>query len=158
MRQFLLRSVLHRVVPATALFAALSHPLAAQDSAVAATKAPSGKWSARIVSFNGISGNAEIAVEPKGDKESRGRLIVRSAPINRQISWDIVAGSCGDEGRTIAAAAAFRLMLTRNDGSGEAQATVPKLEAGKRYYVRVFQQGEPATDRSAFGCANLSES
>jgi hypothetical protein len=84
-------------------------------------------------------------------------LTLRLIPINRQVAWDIVAGRCGDEGRPIAAAAAFRQILSRNDGSGDGIATVPVLEPGKPYYVRVFSPGEVPSDRAGYGCANLSE-
>jgi hypothetical protein len=152
-----------RFVPSLSRSAALlagallfASPLAAQDSAAAAPKGK-GKWSGKFISLAGIRGTAEIRVENRGDKESRARLTVSSAPMNRQLAWDIVAGSCGDEGRVIAPAAAFRVMLTRNDGSGDAMGTVPRLEAGKRYYARIFEQGQSPTDRNAYGCTNLSE-
>ncbi len=88
---------------------------------------------------------------------ARAKLSLRLVPINRQVAWDIVNGRCGDEGRPVAAAAAFRQILSRNDGSGEGIATVPVLEPGKPYYVRVFSPGSVPADRGGFGCANLSE-
>ena len=142
-----------RVVCAGALvFPAVVH---AQDMAPMAKA--SGKWTATIAQLNILRGAADLSVAPKGDKESRARLSLRLVPINRQVSWDIVAGRCGDEGRPLAAAAAFRQILSRNDGSGEGMATIPALEAGKPYYVRVFAPGEVPADRAGFGCANLSE-
>ena len=156
MRTRSLRSTQHILAAgAVALLTAVA-PLGAQDSTAAAPKG-SGKWSASIGSLTGIRGAADVRVEARNDKESRARLTVRSTPINRQIAWDIVAGSCGDDGRPVAAAAAFRRLLTRNDGGGDAMATFPRLESGKRYYVRVFDPQEPPADRSGFGCANLSE-
>lgn len=133
--------------------------LAAQDSSAAKPKGTTGKWSASVTTLSGsnMHGAADLRVEARNDKESRARLSVRSVPINRQLAWDVVAGSCGDEGRPVAAAAAFRVLLTRNDGGGETLANVPKLASGQRYYVRVYAQGEAVTDRTAFGCANLSE-
>ncbi len=129
--------------------------LRAQDSAAVAGK--SGKWSATMSTLNGLRGAADLRVEPQGGKDSRARLSIRNAPINRQLAWDIVAGSCGDEGRPVAAGAAFRQILTRNDGTGDATARISKLETGKRYYVRLFEPSQVPGDRTGFGCANLSE-
>jgi hypothetical protein len=154
-----LRSILMRGLPALTLCAMAALPAAAQDSSTVAIRPGNGKWSATIGSFNNPErGAAELRVEPKGPKEARARLAVRNVAINRQLTWDVVAGSCGDEGAPVAARAAFRSMLTRNDGTGDAMATIPVLEPGKRYYVRVFAQGSQITDRTALGCANLSES
>lgn len=142
-----------------AVFAITAVPLAAQDPAAANPATATGKWSASLNTLSGTNmrGSADVRIEARNEKESRARLSVRSVPINRQLAWDIVIGSCGDEGKPVAAAAAFRVLLTRNDGGGETMANVPKLVSGQRYYVRVYAQGEPATDRTAFGCANLSE-
>jgi hypothetical protein len=129
--------------------------LRAQDSAAVLGK--SGKWSAAMSTLNGLRGAADLRVEPQGGKDSRARLSIRNAPINRQLAWDIVAGSCGDEGRPVAAGAAFRQILTRNDGTGDATARIPKLEPGKRYYVRLFEPSQVPGDRTGVGCANLSE-
>ncbi len=134
---------------------AVSTHVDAQDSAAVADK--SGKWSATMSTLNGLRGAADLRVEPQGGKESRARLSIRNAPINRQLAWDIVAGSCGDEGRPVAAGAAFRQILTRNDGTGDGTARFPKLEPGKRYYVRLFEPSQVPGDRNGFGCANLSE-
>jgi hypothetical protein len=138
-----------------ALAATLPLSLQAQDAAP--LPAPSGKWIATIAQLNVLRGAADLSVAPKGSKESRAKLTLRLIPINRQVAWDIVAGRCGDEGRPIAAAAAFRQILSRNDGSGDGIATVPVLEPGKPYYVRVFSPGEVPSDRAGYGCANLSE-
>ncbi len=142
---------------AIALCALVGTPLAAQDSAQASAAQGSGKWAGSIISLSSLRGAADIRVEPKGAKDSRAKITIRSAPINRQIAWDIVAGSCGDDGRSVAAGAAFRQLLTRNDGSGDAMATIPKLESGKRYYARVFDPGSTPSDLGGFGCTNLSE-
>ena len=117
----------------------------------------SGKWTATIAQLNTLRGAADVSVSPRGEKESRAKLSLRLVPINRQVAWDIVQGRCGDEGRPVSAAAAFRQILSRNDGSGEGMATVPALQAGKPYYVRVFSPGEVPSDRAGYGCANLSE-
>jgi hypothetical protein len=137
------------------LIVAMPLSLHAQDAAPAA--APSGKWTATIAQLNVLRGAADLSVSPKSSKESRAKLSLRLVPINRQVAWDIVAGRCGDEGRPVAAAAAFRQILSRNDGSGDGMATIPALEPGKPYYVRVFSPGEVPSDRAGFGCANLSE-
>ena len=138
-----------------ALALALPSALHAQDATPMAK--PSGKWTATIAQLNALRGAADLSVALKGEKESRAKLSLRLVPINRQVAWDIVAGRCGDEGRPVAAAAAFRQILSRNDGSGEGMATVPSLESGKPYYVRVFSPGEVPSDRAGYGCANLSE-
>ncbi len=119
--------------------------------------APTGRWVATIAQLNELRGAAELNVASRGPRESRFRLSVRLVPINRQLAWDVVVGRCGGEGRPLAAAAAFRQILSRNDGSGEATATLPALETGKAYYVRVFAPGVAPSDRTAYGCANLSE-
>ncbi len=139
----------------SALALAVPSALHAQDSSALAKV--SGKWTATIAQLNILRGSADLSVAPKGAKESRVKLSLRLVPINRQVAWDIVAGRCGDEGRPVSAAAAFRQILTRNDGSGEGMATIPLLEAGKPYYVRVFSPGEVPSDRAGYGCANLSE-
>ena len=149
-------SVLGASLSAIALCAVVGTPVAAQDSAQAAP-AGSGKWAGSIISLSNLRGAADIRVEPKGAKDSRAKLTIRSAPINRQIAWDIAVGSCGDDGRPVAAGAAFRQLLTRNDGSGDAMATIPKLESGKRYYARVFDPGSTPSDLGGYGCTNLSE-
>ncbi len=133
----------------------MASTLQAQDAAAMAK--PTGKWTANITQLGELRGAAELSVQPRNDKESRARLSLRAVPINRQIAWDIVAGRCGDEGRPVAAAAAFRQILSRNDGSGDGMATIPLLEPGKLYYVRVFAPGSVPADRGGFGCANLSE-
>ena len=147
-----------RFLASSALIAvalSLSPALGAQEPA--SLVKPSGKWIATIAQLSELRGTADISVSPKGEKESRVKLSLRLVPINRQIAWDVVSGRCGDEGRPIAAAAAFRQVLSRTDGSGEAMATVPVLEAGKMYYVRVFAPGIVPADRGGYGCANLSE-
>ncbi len=139
----------------SALAFAVPSALHAQDSSALAKA--SGKWTATIAQLNILRGAADLSVAPKGAKESRVKLSLRLVPINRQVAWDIVAGRCGDEGRPVSAAAAFRQILTRNDGSGEGMATISLLESGKPYYVRVFSPGEVPSDRAGYGCANLSE-
>lgn len=147
-------SIFPRIACASSLLLApLS--LAAQDSTAMAK--PSGKWLANIAQLGELRGAAEITVAPRNAKESRAKLSLRAVPINRQVAWDIVAGRCGDEGRPIAAAAAFRQVLSRNDGSGDGMANVPLLEPGKPYYVRVFAPGTVPEDRGGYGCANFSE-
>jgi hypothetical protein len=118
---------------------------------------PSHKWSAMLL-FRGQRGGGEARVEPgKRDTESRVRLTMRNLPINVQVAWDVVAGSCGDEGRPVAAAAAFRQVLSGNDGGGMVSATIPRLTPGQRYYVRVYDPSTPPLDAQVFVCANLSE-
>lgn len=134
----------------------VSQPLAAQDSTTAVVLAGSGKWAGSIGQMSGIRGSADFRAEPKGKKDTRITLTVRNTPINRQIAWEVVSGSCGDDGRPVAAGAAFRQLLTRNDGGGDAMATVPKLESGKRYYARVFNPTDAASD-TGYGCTNLTE-
>jgi len=156
-----MRYDLHRATRRSAFAAvcalSISFPAALQAQDTATAGKPTGKWTATIAQLSVLRGAADISISPKNEKESRVKLSLRLVPINRQISWDIVGGACGDEGRPVAAAAAFRQILSRNDGSGEATATIPLLEAGKPYYVRVFSPGEVPRDRGGFGCANLSE-
>jgi hypothetical protein len=143
--------ILRRLVLPMTMLVAAAHTSQAQLAA------PSNKWSANL-QFRSIRGGGEVRVEPgKKDSESRVRLVMRNLPINRQVAWDVVAGSCNDEGRPVAAAAAFRQVLTGNDGGGMVSATVPRLTPGQRYYVRVFDPATPPLDAQVFVCANLSE-
>ena len=149
--------VLGAVFSAMALCVVVGTTLGAQDSAKVPSSTGSGKWAGSIISLSTLRGAADIRVEPKGEKDSRAKLTVRSAPVNRQLAWDIALGSCGEDGRPVAAGSTFRQLLTRNDGSGDAMATIPKLETGKRYYARVFDPGSTPSDLGGYGCTNLSE-
>jgi hypothetical protein len=138
---------------AATLLASPLSTVAAQD---AAPTTVSGKWSATLVFTGRMAG--ELRVERgKKDTESQARIELRNAPINRQIAWDIAEGVCGDNAQPITARARFRQMLISNDGSGNLRVTVPRLQPGKRYYVRVFDAGEQGDDRSGLSCVNLSE-
>ncbi len=149
----------HGSLPLTlGLASALTASIArAQDTAAVVAPPSDAKWAGSIVALNTIRGSASLTIEPRNATDARIRLQLRAVPINLRVSWDVVAGSCGDEGRPVAAAAAFRQILTRNDGSGDVQVTLPKLARGKRYYFRVFAPGEVPADRGGYGCANLSE-
>ncbi len=127
--------------------------LAAQEGAVPGA---SGKWSATLVFTGRMAG--ELRVEKaKKDTESQARIELRNGAINRQVAWDIAEGVCGDNAQPIAARAKFRQMLTSNDGSANVRVTIPRLQPGKRYYVRVFDPSESGDDRSGLSCVNLSE-
>ncbi len=119
--------------------------------------AQSGKWFATIGQLSTTSGAADLTVEPRNDKQSRARIVFRNTKRDMRIAWDIVAGSCRDEGAPIAPQATFTQVQTQMDGGGTASANMPKLESGKRYYLRVFDPQSVPTDASAFGCANISE-
>jgi hypothetical protein len=122
-----------------------------------AAEAQSGKW-VGTVSQMSIGGAADLAIESRNDKQSRARITLRNSRSNIPLAWDIVEGSCRDEGKPVAAAAAFTRIQTQMDGGGTVTSNIPKLESGKRYYVRVFDpQNTSRTDASALGCANLSE-
>ena len=118
--------------------------------------AQSGKWVATVNQMSN-GGSADLTVEPRNDKQSRARISFRNTKRDMRIAWDIVAGSCNDQGTPIAAQAAFTQAQTQMDGGGSVTATIPKLETGKRYYVRVFDPQVAPTDQSAWGCANISE-
>lgn len=118
--------------------------------------AQSGKWVATIGQLTN-GGAADISVDPRNDKQSKAKIILRNTKRDRRLAWDIVSGRCRDEGVAIAPQAAFTPVQTQMDGGGTASSNVPKLESGKMYYVRVFDPQVNATDASAFGCANLSE-
>jgi hypothetical protein len=135
-----------------AVIAATPIALQAQDAA----KPPSGKWVATLSNLS-VGGAADVTIEPRNDKQSRARVAFRNLKKEMRISWDIVAGNCRDEGRPIAAQAAFTNVQLQMDGSGTATANIPKLESGKPYYVRVFDPQTPPSDGAAFGCANLAE-
>jgi hypothetical protein len=121
----------------------------------AQARAQSGKWVATIQLS--IGGSADLAVEPRNDKQSRAKLTFRNTRRDMRLAWEIVAGNCRDEGAPIAPQAAFTLVQTQMDGGGTVTSNVPKLESGKKYYVRVFDPQTAPTDASAFGCANLAE-
>jgi len=119
--------------------------------------AQSGKWVATISQLTTAGGSADLTVEPRNDKQSRARINFQNTKRDLRLSWDIVEGSCRDEGKPIAPQATFGRVQTQMDGTGSVTANVPKLESGKRYYVRVFDPQTPVTDESAYGCANISE-
>jgi hypothetical protein len=119
--------------------------------------AQSGTWVATITQMSSAGGTAELTIQPRNDKQSRARIVLHNTKRDMRLAWDIVEGSCRDEGKPVAAQAAFITIQTQLDGSGTATANIPKLESGKRYYVRVFDPQTAARDASAFGCANISE-
>jgi hypothetical protein len=135
-----------------ALVAAIAF-LAASPAASAQT---SGKWSATLVFSGRMAGDLRVE-KGKKDDESQARLDIRNGSINRQIAWDIAEGVCGDNAQSIAPRAKFRQMLTSNDGSASVRVTIPRLQPGKRYYVRVFDPGFQGEDRGGMSCVNLSE-
>ena len=132
----------------TALAAAVLLPLSAT--------AQSGKWVATIGQLS-KGGAADVAIEPRNDKQSKAKITLRNTKRDMRLAWDIVVGNCRDEGIPIAPQAAFTQVQTQMDGGGTVSSNIPKLESGKAYYVRIFDPQQTATDASAFGCANLSE-
>lgn len=119
--------------------------------------AQSGKWVATVSQIRGAGGAADLTVEPRGAKNSRARLVMRNVNRDMRIAWDIVAGQCRDQGAPIAAQAAFTMVQTMTDGSGTVTATLPKLESGKLYYIRIFDPQIQPTDDNVWACANLAE-
>jgi hypothetical protein len=120
--------------------------------------AQSGKWVASVQQLKGGGGSADLAVDPRNDKQSRAKITFRNTRAEQRIAWEIAVGRCGDNAAAIAPQAAFTQVLTQMDGSGTATANVPKLESGKLYYVRVFDsQTQPTDAVGGAGCANLSE-
>ncbi len=124
--------------------------------AASSPAAQSGKWYATINQLSN-GGSADLTVESRNDKQSRARVSFRNTKRDMRIAWDIVAGSCNDQGTPIAAQAAFTQAQTQMDGGGSVTATIPKLESGKRYYVRVFDPQVAPNDQNVWGCANISE-
>jgi hypothetical protein len=120
-------------------------------------RAQSGKWVATISQLTTTGGAADLSVEPRNDKQSRARITLRNTKRDTRLAWDIVEGSCRDEGKPIAPQATFGGIQTQMDGTGSVTSNVPKLESGKRYYVRVFDPQTAVTDETALGCANISE-
>ena len=49
------------------------------------------------------------------------------------------------------------MVQTMTDGSGTVTATLPKLESGKLYYIRIFDPQIQPTDDNVWACANLAE-
>jgi hypothetical protein len=117
---------------------------------------PSGKWVATIPTLTN-GGAADLTVESRNDKQSRAKISFRNARSNVQLAWNIAVGNCRDEGAPVAPQAAFNPVQTQMDGGGTASGTIPKLEPGKKYYVRVFDPQSMPTDGSLYGCANMSE-
>ena len=147
----------------TTLFRALPFAVATSVALMVPgiASAQSGKWVATIGQLasgaDQPGGAADITIEPRNDKQSKAKISLRNTKRDMRIAWDIVAGSCRDEGIPIAAAAAFTKVQTQMDGAGTATSNIPKLESGKKYYVRVFDPQMTASDANAYGCANLSE-
>ena len=121
-----------------------------------ATPTQSGKWFATVNQLRN-GGSADLTIEPRNDKQSRAKLAFRNGSRDMRIAWDIVAGNCNDQGAPIAPQATFTQVLTQMDGGGSVTATIPKLESGKRYYVRVFDPQVAPNDENVWGCANISE-
>lgn len=136
---------------------ALAATVAVLPSIAGAQTPPPGKWVANISQIRSVGGSAELRVEPRNEKESRVKLMIRNSKRETRFWWDIVAGRCNDEGVRIAAQAKFTALQLGMDGSGEIAVNVPKLESGKLYYVRVYEGGSQTTDQQAWGCANLAE-
>ena len=118
--------------------------------------AQSGKWVATSSQLTN-GGAADITIEPRNEKQSKAKITFRNTKRDMRLAWDIVNGRCREEGLPIAPQAAFGIVQTQMDGGGTASSNVPKLESGKLYYVRVFDPQTPASDASAYGCANISE-
>jgi hypothetical protein len=128
----------------------------ALSAGVLATSMQSGKWFATVSQLRN-GGSADVTIDPRNDKQSRAKLSFRNGSRDMRIAWDIVAGSCNDQGAPIAPQAAFTQAQTQMDGGGSVTAVIPKLESGKRYYVRVFDPQVAPNDQNVWGCANLSE-
>ena len=129
---------------------------AALSAGLLATSSQSGKWFATVNQLRN-GGSSDVTIESRNDKQSRAKITFRNGNRDMRIAWDIVAGNCNDQGAPIAAQAAFTQAQTQMDGGGSATATVPKLESGKRYYVRVFDPQVAPNDQNVWGCANISE-
>ena len=127
------------------------------STAPSSAAAQSGAWVATVSQLGNAGGSADLTIEPRNDKQSRAKIVFRNTKRDMRLAWDIAEGNCRDDGKPIAPQAVFTAIQTQMDGSGTATANIPKLESGKRYYVRVFDPQSPATDASAFGCANISE-
>jgi len=121
-----------------------------------ATPAQTDKWLATINQLRN-GGSADLTIEPRNAKQSRAKIAFRNGSREMRIAWDIVAGNCNDQGAPIAPQATFTQVLTQMDGGGSVTATIPKLESGKRYYVRVFDPQVAPNDENVWGCANISE-
>jgi hypothetical protein len=121
-----------------------------------ATSTQSGKWFATVNQLRN-GGSADVTIEPRNDKQSRAKISFRNGSRDMRIAWDIVAGNCNDQGAPIAPQAAFTQVQTQMDGGGSVTAVIPKLESGKRYYVRVFDPQVVPNDQNVWGCANISE-
>jgi hypothetical protein len=129
---------------------------AALSAGVVASPLQSGKWFATVNQLRN-GGSVDLTVESRNDKQSRAKLSFRNVSRDMRIAWDIVAGNCNDQGAPIAPQAAFTQAQTQMDGGGTTTAVIPKLESGKRYYVRVFDPQVAPTDQNVWGCANISE-
>ena len=120
-------------------------------------EAQTGKWVATISQLSNGGGAADVTIESRNDKQSRAKIVFRNTKRDMRLAWDIVEGSCRDEGTPIAPPAAFTAIQTQMDGGGTASVNIPKLASGKKYYVRVFDPQSLPSDASAYGCANISE-
>lgn len=123
----------------------------------ATATAQSGKWVATIGQIRSVGGSADIAIEPRNDKQSRVRVTVRNLSRDMRLAWDIVEGQCRDNGAPIAPQATFTQIQSQMDGGGGSSANIPRLASGKSYYVRIFDPQVSPTDDNVWGCANISE-
>ena len=120
-------------------------------------EAQSGRWLATISQLGAAGGAADLTIEPRNEKQSRAKIEFRNVKRDMRLAWDVVEGNCRDDGKPIAPQATFTVVQTQMDGGGQVTANIPKLESGKKYYVRVFDNGTAASDANALGCANISE-
>ena len=121
-----------------------------------AASAQSGKWFATVSQLRN-GGSADVTIDPRNDKQSRAKITFRNGRREMRIASDSVAGNCNDPGAPIAPQAAFTQAQTQMDGGGSVTAVIPKLESGKRYYIRVFDPQVVPNDQNVWGCANISE-
>ena len=123
----------------------------------AVVEAQSGKWVGTVNQIRSAGGSADFTIDPRNEKQSRVKVSVRNVNRDMRIAWDIAEGQCRDNGAPIAPQAAFTQIQSQMDGGGTATANVPKLESGKKYYVRIFDPQISPTDENVWGCANISE-
>lgn len=115
----------------------------------------SGKW---LGNFTGSMGASVRVENAKKDSESEARIEVLRAGSNVLVAWDIAEGVCGDNANPLVARAKFRQIRAGTDGTGNAKATIPRLDPSKRYYARVYSpENAAAPDGGPGSCVNLAE-
>ena len=156
----------HRALPAAALLlltacASGGSPAAGSDPAVtpsASTTAPAGGSTRLVATLNAAGGrlSGTVTLTPAARaNQTRAAVSILNGPGNAELGWQIRQGQCGERGPELGAAAAYRVIQTRGDGSGEVTVTLPiAMPSNNAYHVNILAS---RTSDTVLACGGLSE-